>query len=174
MPQPELSIQPQGSLASLLGSLHPGPGGAAAPGALSLVPDFWLTAHHALQMHSFSFFLQFRFWTTLWLFPPSSFFPWNRLTLAKALTPNPALPDQNEPIPSPLSLPTPPHRTPVVGLRHALSHFPIDDSWIRPGEAPAARVGGGGSWWQQPLPGLTVCPQAQLSSRLSPESLLAP
>lgn len=72
----------------------------------------------------------------------SPFFPCNRLTLAKTSTPNPALPEQNEPIPSPLSLPTPPPRTPVVQLRHALSHFPIDDSWIRPGEALAARAGG--------------------------------
>lgn len=45
---------------------------------------------------------------SLWLSLPSPFFPWSRLTLAKASTPNPAFPDQYEPIPSPLSLPTPP------------------------------------------------------------------
>lgn len=53
---------------------------------------------------------QFRPWTRsgsshLLRSPP----PLNSLALAKASTPNPALPDQNEPIPSPLNLPTPPH-----------------------------------------------------------------
>lgn len=54
-PKPELSIQPQGSLAAslafLLGSLDAGPGGTAAPGALSLAPDFRLTLYRALQIH---------------------------------------------------------------------------------------------------------------------------
>lgn len=48
-PKPELSIQPQGSLAFLLGSLDAGPGGTAAHGALSLAPDFRLTIYRALQ-----------------------------------------------------------------------------------------------------------------------------
>lgn len=55
-----------------------------------------------------SFLPQFRLWALSGSPPPSPFFPGSRLTLAKASTPNPALPDQNEPIPSPLSLPTPP------------------------------------------------------------------
>lgn len=138
---PGLSVQPWGSLAPslafLLGSLDPG------SGASSLAPGFQRIASHELQTHSLSpFFCSSGSGLSLWLFPASPFFPWNRLALAKASAPNPALPDQNEPIPSPLCLPTPPHRTPVVQLRLALSHFPIDDSWIRRGEAPAARAGG--------------------------------
>lgn len=64
---------------------------------------------------------------------------------ADSLLPNPQLPTQLSRIrtsPSLLPSASPPHRTPVVGLRLALSHFPIDDSWIRRGEAPAARAGG--------------------------------
>lgn len=59
-PKPELSIQPQGSLAAslafLLGSLDAGPGGTAAPGALSLAPDFRLTIYPALRLLSSPFF----------------------------------------------------------------------------------------------------------------------
>lgn len=64
---------------------------------------------------------------------------------AGSLLPKPQLPTQLSRIrtsPSLLPSASPPHRTPVVGLRLALSHFPIDDSWIRRGEAPAARAGG--------------------------------
>lgn len=140
-PKAELSIHPQGSLAFLLRSLDAGPGGTAAHGALSLAPDFRLTIYRALQTHlpRSSAALDSQAFLTFSILSPA-----NRLTLAKASTPNPALPDQNEPIPSPLSLPTPPHRTPVVRLRHALSHFPIDDSWIRPGGGPGCQYRG--SW----------------------------
>lgn len=140
----ELSVQPRGSLAAslafLLGSLDPGPGGTAAHGALSLAPDFLLTASHGLQTHPSLFFRSSGSGLSLALPHLLHSSPG-----AGSLLPKPQLPTQLSRIrtsPSLLPSASPPHRTPVVGLRLALSHFPIDDSWIRRGEAPAARAGG--------------------------------
>lgn len=167
----ELSVQPRGSLAAslafLLGSLDPGPGGTAAHGALSLAPDFQLTASHGLQTHPSLFFCSSGSGLSLALPHLLHSSPG-----AGSLLPKPQLPTQLSWIrtsPSLLPSASPPHRTPVVGLRLALSHFPIDDSWIRRGEAPAARAGG--EFVASPSLA-SQCPQVQLSSFLSPESLL--
>lgn len=69
--------------------------------------------------------------------------------------------------------PQPPHPTSADSSCSAETcpNFPIDDSWIRPGEALAARARGRVGDNSPSL--ASQCPQAQLSSFLSLESLLA-